>query len=92
MKAIIITIGDEILIGQILDTNSQYISKELTLLGIEVINILSIADSSDVIREAVDKSMKQADLVLITCGLGPTKDDKTKKVLADYFDSKLVLD
>lgn len=92
MKAIIITIGDEILIGQILDTNSQYISKELTLLGIEVINILSIADSSDVIREAVDKSMKQADLVVITGGLGPTKDDKTKKVLADYFDSKLVLD
>lgn len=91
MKAIIITIGDEILLGQILDTNSQYISMQLTRLGAEVANILSIADRREDIWQWVDYGMKQADLVIVTGGLGPTKDDVTKKVLADYFGTRLVM-
>ena len=91
MKAIIITIGDEILLGQILDTNSQYISKQLTRLGAEVIDILSIADDREEICHWVDYAMKRAELVIVTGGLGPTKDDVTKKVLADYFNTRLVM-
>ena len=91
MKAIIITIGDEILLGQILDTNSQYISKQLTRLGAEVANVLSIADQREEIWRWVDYAMKQAELVIVTGGLGPTKDDVTKKVLAEYFDTRLVM-
>ena len=84
MKAIIITIGDEILLGQILDTNSQYISRQLTRLGAEVADILSIADQREEIWQWVDYAMKQAELIIVTGGLGPTKDDVTKKVLAEY--------
>lgn len=91
MKAIIITIGDEILLGQILDTNSQYISKQLTRLGAEVTDILSIADQRDEICQWVDYAMNRADLIIVTGGLGPTKDDVTKKVLADYFNTRLVM-
>lgn len=91
MKAIIITIGDEILLGQILDTNSQYISKQLTRLGAEVTDILSIADQRDEICQWVDYAMNRVDLVIVTGGLGPTKDDVTKKVLADYFNTRLVM-
>ena len=91
MKAIIITIGDEILLGQILDTNSQYISMQLTRLGAEVANVLSIADQREEIWRWVDYAMKQAELVIVTGGLGPTKDDVTKKVLAEYFDTRLVM-
>lgn len=91
MNAIIITIGDEILLGQILDTNSQYISKQLTRIGAEVTEILSIPDKRDEIYETVDYAMQQADLILVTGGLGPTKDDVTKKVLAEYFGSRLVM-
>lgn len=69
MKAIIITIGDEILLGQILDTNSQYISKQLTRLGAEVIDILSIADDREEICHWVDYAMKRAELVIVTGGL-----------------------
>ena len=88
MKAIIITIGDEILLGQILDTNSQYISRQLTRLGAEVADILSIADQREEIWQWVDYAMKQAELIIVTGGLGPTKDDMTKKVLAEYFDTR----
>ena len=91
MKAIIITIGDEILLGQILDTNSQYISRQLTRLGAEVADILSIADQREEIWQWVDYAMKQAELIIVTGGLGPTKDDMTKKVLAEYFDTRLVM-
>ena len=91
MKAIIITIGDEILLGQILDTNSQYISRQLTRLGAEVADILSIADQREEIWQWVDYAMKQAELIIVTGGLGPTKDDVTKKVLAEYFDTRLVM-
>ena len=91
MKAIIITIGDEILMGQILDTNSQYIAHRLTNIGVEVTVILSIPDKRDEIYNTVEYAMGEVDLILVTGGLGPTKDDVTKKVLAEYFGSRLVL-
>lgn len=90
MNAIIITIGDEILMGQILDTNSQYIARRLTEIGVEVIEELTIPDKRDEIYDSVDYAMQEADLILVTGGLGPTKDDMTKKVLAEYFGSHLV--
>lgn len=90
MNAIVITIGDEILLGQILDTNSRYIARSLTGIGVEVIEMLSVPDRRDEIFNTVDYAMGQAELVVVTGGLGPTKDDVTKKVLAEYFDSKLV--
>ena len=89
MKAIIITIGDEILMGQILDTNSQYIARSLTDMGVEITEILSIPDKRDEIYETVEYAMSEADLIIVTGGLGPTKDDVTKKVLAEYFGSQL---
>lgn len=91
MKAIIVTIGDEILLGQILDTNSRFIAGHLTLAGIEVTEMCSVADKRDEIYETVDYAMNEAELVIVTGGLGPTKDDVTKKVLAEYFGSKLTL-
>ncbi len=91
MKAEIITIGDEILIGQIIDTNSAWMGEQLNLHGIEVFQITSVHDQHDHIMEALANAEKHADLVLITGGLGPTKDDITKKVLCDYFDCELVL-
>lgn len=90
MNAIIITIGDEILMGQILDTNSQYIARKLTEIGVEVIEEISVPDKRDEIYDTVDYAMQEADLILVTGGLGPTKDDVTKKVLAEYFGSRLV--
>ncbi len=90
MNAIIITIGDEILLGQILDTNSQYMATRLTSIGVEVIEMLTIPDRPEKIAEMVDYAVKRAQLVLITGGLGPTKDDVTKKVLTDYFGGHLV--
>ncbi len=79
------------MLGQILDTNSQYISKQLTRLGAEVADIISIADQRNEIWQWVDYAMKQSDLVIVTGGLGPTKDDVTKKVLAEYFNTRLVM-
>lgn len=90
MNAIIITIGDEILLGQILDTNSRYIARRLTEIGVEVTEEISIPDKRDEIYETVDYAMQEADLILVTGGLGPTKDGVTKKVLAEYFGSRLV--
>ena len=91
MNAIIITIGDEILLGQILDTNSRYIASGLTGLGVEVVEMLSVPDKREEIYETVDYAMQKADLIIVTGGLGPTKDDVTKKVLAEYFGSRLVM-
>lgn len=91
MNAIIITIGDEILLGQILDTNSRYIASGLTGLGVEVVEMLSVPDKREEIYETVDYAMQKADLIIVTGGLGPTKDDVTKKVLAEYFGSHLVM-
>ena len=90
MLAEIITIGDEILIGQIVDTNSAYISQELNKIGVQVFQITSIQDDKDHILQALANAQKNADLVLITGGLGPTKDDITKHTLCEYFEDKLV--
>ena len=81
MQATIITIGDEILIGQTIDTNSAWMGEKLNDIGIKVYEILSISDSREHIIEAVDNALKKSEIVLITGGLGPTKDDITKKTL-----------
>lgn len=85
MTAHLLTIGDEILIGQIIDTNSAWMAQQLNLLGIKVAKIISISDTAEAIRTALDESFKETSLVLMTGGLGPTKDDITKKTLADYY-------
>lgn len=85
MKVEIITIGDEILIGQIVDTNSAWMAQELNKIGAKVEQITTISDGIDVIKESLSEAQKRADVVLITGGLGPTKDDVTKKALAQYF-------
>lgn len=90
MKAVIITIGDEILLGQILDTNSRFMARELTKLGAETVEMRSVADERNAIVRAINDAFLRADVVLMTGGLGPTKDDLTKKVLAEYFDCPLV--
>ncbi|AJH16155.1 CinA family nicotinamide mononucleotide deamidase-related protein [Myroides profundi] len=92
MKASIITIGDEILIGQIVDTNSVYLAKELDLLGFEVSEIITISDKKESIEKAMSFQIGQVDLVIMTGGLGPTKDDVTKKVFCDFFEDHLVVD
>lgn len=92
MKAAILTIGDEILMGQITDTNSIYIARLLSESGIETCRMQSVPDQGDAIRQALDNLLSEADLLFITGGLGPTKDDITKKVLCDYFDDELVFD
>ena len=92
MKATIITIGDEILIGQILDTNSRYLSQQLNAAGIVVRERTSIGDSADQITETLDRAIAQSDVVIITGGLGPTKDDITKHTLARYFHSEMRYD
>ena len=90
MLAEIITIGDEILIGQIVDTNSAFISKELNKIGIQVYQITSIQDDQEHILKALKHAASNADIVLITGGLGPTNDDITKHTLCEYFDDHLV--
>ncbi len=91
MTAEIITIGDEILIGQIVDTNSQWIGKELNKIGVSVYQISSIQDEEQHILNALKEAESRVDIVIITGGLGPTNDDITKKTLATYFkDFKLI--
>ena len=90
MTAEIVTIGDEILIGQIVDTNSAYISKELNKIGVSVHQITSIEDEREHILKTLKEASQRADIVIITGGLGPTKDDITKKCLCEFFDDKLV--
>jgi len=85
MTAQIITIGDEILIGQIIDTNSAWMGQQLNMQGIQVGKIVTVSDTHKDITEAVDAALSEADIILLTGGLGPTKDDITKKALADYF-------
>lgn len=92
MKATIITIGDEILIGQIVDTNSVSIAKKLNAIGITIAEKLSIGDTREAIVTTLDRALKATDVVVITGGLGPTKDDITKHTLAEYFHSKLRYD
>lgn len=90
MKAAIVTIGDEILIGQIIDTNSAYIAKALDRIGVQTIEMRSISDQREHILQTFQELQNQMDFVVLTGGLGPTKDDITKKTLCEYFDDTMV--
>ncbi len=91
MNAEIITIGDEILIGQITDTNSKFIAEELNKIGVSVYQITSIQDDKEHILKAIAEAEQNADIIILTGGLGPTKDDITKHTIAEYFNSELEL-
>ena len=91
MKATIVTIGDEILIGQIIDTNSGFIAKSLDRIGIETCEMISISDDKQHILNTFSQLQNKVDLVIITGGLGPTKDDITKHTFCEYFGDKLVV-
>ncbi|MGO4904419.1 CinA family nicotinamide mononucleotide deamidase-related protein [Flavobacterium sp. W20_MBD1_R3] len=92
MKATIVTIGDEILIGQIVDTNSGFIAKSLDKIGVEINEMISISDDKEHILDTLAALQNKVDLVIITGGLGPTKDDITKKTFCDYFEDELIVD
>ncbi|WP_339917633.1 competence/damage-inducible protein A [Yeosuana marina] len=92
MLAEIITIGDELLIGQVVDTNSAFIAKELNKIGVSVYQITSVQDDKNHILQAFEEAENRVDIILITGGLGPTKDDITKKTIAEYFNDTLVLE
>lgn len=91
MNSDIITIGDEILIGQILDTNSQFIATELIKSGIHIRQMKSISDNEDEIISALDQSVGKVDILILTGGLGPTNDDITKNTLRKYFGGQMIL-
>jgi len=91
MNCEIITIGDEILIGQIIDSNSPWIAQQLNSIGISVIQMTSVQDTENAIFSAVETALKNAPLVIITGGLGPTNDDVTKKTITRFFNDELVL-
>ncbi|HTN47068.1 MAG TPA: CinA family nicotinamide mononucleotide deamidase-related protein [Flavipsychrobacter sp.] len=90
-KAIIITIGDELLIGQTIDTNSAWMAKRLNELGIDVVRRIAVGDTKEAIVDALDDAIARAAVVLVTGGLGPTADDITKPLLCEYFGGKLVV-
>lgn len=90
MKAELITIGDELLIGQVVNTNAVWMAKQLNKIGITVVHMCSVSDDAGAIKDALEAAKKRADLMLITGGLGPTKDDITKKTIADFFNIPLV--
>ncbi len=90
MKAEIINIGDELLIGQVVNTNASWMAAQLNKAGIRVVQTTTIADDDKAIKTSLDQAFKRVDIVLISGGLGPTKDDITKKSLTEYFDAKLV--
>ncbi len=92
MQAEIITIGDEILIGQVVDTNSAFIAKELNKIGVSVYQITSVQDEKQHILKSFKEAQENADIIIITGGLGPTKDDITKHTIAEYFNDILVQD
>ncbi|MFN1217542.1 CinA family nicotinamide mononucleotide deamidase-related protein [Chryseobacterium kwangjuense] len=91
-KAVLITIGDEILSGNTVDTNSNFIATELKNIGIQVIQIFTISDEIDTIKTTLKTAFELGDLVITTGGLGPTRDDKTKKALAEFFNDEIALD
>lgn len=91
MQIEVITIGDEILIGQTVDTNSAWLGRTLNAAGFRIRRIVSISDQRDEMIQALDESLSRVDMVIVTGGLGPTKDDITKKVLAEYFDTDLIM-
>jgi nicotinamide-nucleotide amidase len=90
MNAEIITIGEELLIGQVIDTNSAWIAEQLNMAGIKVVQITSIADDHHAILKTLKEATGRAEIILMTGGLGPTRDDITKQALCEYFDSHLV--
>ena len=92
MRAEIITIGDELLIGQVVDTNSAWMAERLNEVGISLHQITSVHDNREHILKALDEAFSRADIVLTTGGLGPTKDDITKHVMCEYFGTSLVED
>lgn len=92
MYAEVITIGDEILIGQVVDTNSSYIAKALNKVGVQVYQMTSVQDERCHILNALKEAEARVDIVILTGGLGPTKDDITKHVLCEYFDDELIED
>ena len=92
MQAEIITIGDELLIGQVVDTNSAWMAERLNECGIELFQVTSVHDNREHIIAALDEAFRRADIVLTTGGLGPTKDDITKHVLCEYFGTHLIED
>ena len=91
-KASIVTIGDELLIGQVIDTNSAWIAQKLNPLGIEVVERIAVADGFEAISSGLARASELSDLILVTGGLGPTKDDITKKVICEFFNSEMVFD
>lgn len=91
IKATIITIGDELLIGQTIDTNSAWMAQQLNMLGIEVFRRIAVADVEADIQLALDEEIPRADIILLTGGLGPTSDDITKPFLCKYFGGKMVI-
>lgn len=92
MNVQIVTVGDEILIGQIIDTNSAWMGQQLNLIGARVVKKTAIADDHHEIIQAINEGFANADIILMTGGLGPTKDDITKKSIADFFGVEMVLD
>ena len=90
MTAELITIGDEILIGQIVNTNAAFLSKALNNIGVEIVQITSISDDPDTIKKTLEEARRRADILVLTGGLGPTNDDVTKHTLTDYFNDQLV--
>ena len=90
MKAVIVTIGDELLIGQVIDTNSVFIGQELEAIGCSVVEKVAISDTIEAITNTMIRYQNKVDLVVLTGGLGPTKDDVTKKTLAHYFNDELI--
>ncbi len=90
MKAEIINIGDELLIGQVVNTNASWMAALLNKSGISVVQTTTIADDANAIKSTLDQALSRAEIVLVSGGLGPTKDDITKKTLAEYFDSKFI--
>ena len=92
MKVEILTIGDEILIGQIVNSNAAFIAEKVTELGFDVEWITTVGDNWERLLEAIELAESRADIIIATGGLGPTHDDITKKVFARYFNSRLILD
>lgn len=91
-NAVLITIGDEILSGNTVDTNSNFIATELKNIGIRVSQIFTISDEIETIKNTLQSAFEMGDLVITTGGLGPTRDDKTKKALAEFFNDEIALD
>ncbi|SDI20913.1 nicotinamide-nucleotide amidase [Chryseobacterium taeanense] len=91
-NAVLITIGDEILSGNTVDTNSNFIANELKNIGVRVSQILTISDEIEIIKNAIKAAFEIGDLIITTGGLGPTRDDKTKKAIAEFFNDEIALD